>query len=129
MFLNHCSDERIQEAVDALIRNMGYKLNEVFRDSVAGSIKERRRLEKAVAFAVKEKSPEVIVLTAHEDCAAGTTRDELSVALENFQEMYPQMLVRAYWMLLNGAVQEVQAENAKRKEGEPARRVSGGCRF
>ena len=50
-----------------------------------------------------------LVLTGHEDCAAGTTRDDLKRALALARGSYASLQISGFWITLDGEWEEFPA--------------------
>jgi hypothetical protein len=103
-------DLRIQRTVDNLVAALGIDVGEFDRVSVAGGAGNAAQLDEHLRLSDRLHHAKAFVLTAHEDCGAGATRDSLADALSRTLRHYPNHSVRAFWIRLDGSWQEFTAE-------------------
>ncbi len=102
----HCMDHRIQETVDRLLLSLGLWRGNFVRVSVAGGAGNFSQLKEHLFLAANLHAVKRIVLTTHEGCAAGATRDDLQDALLIACDFAPD--VQAFFLRLNGQWEKVE---------------------
>ena len=106
--LVHCTDPRIQEGIEWLRLAYGLRFGEFDRVAVAGGGGYSDRFERELEIAVRHHGVRELFLSGHEDCLAGTTVEMLLETAERCRRRYDgQMIVRAFWLYLDGARKEL----------------------
>ncbi|MCA9391623.1 hypothetical protein KC614_00270 [candidate division WWE3 bacterium] len=103
----HCMDFRFQKTFDSLIESLEIELGDFDRVSVAGGAGNFEQLERHLELTTKLHDAKTLVLTVHEDCGAGATRDDLIKAIGIAKETYPERTVKAFYVMLDGTWEEV----------------------
>lgn len=102
----HCMDYRIQGAADRLMDALGAHRGRFDRVSIAGGAGNSAQTRRHVELSIRLHNATSIVLTGHEDCGAGTTRDDLKRALVLARGSYPDRHIRGFWINLDGTWEE-----------------------
>ena len=107
----HCMDLRIQKTVDELFRSLGLQLGEFDRLSIAGGASPHlspfNNTMGSLELSGRLHSPDTLILTAHEDCGAGTTLEDLQRVLADVRKTFPGKSASAFWVKLNGSWEAV----------------------
>jgi hypothetical protein len=104
--LVHCMDYRIQATADRLMRALGSNVGQFDRVSIKGGAGNTEQTRRHIDLSIRLHNAASIVLTAHEDCGAGTTRDDLRRALALARGSYGQRHIRGFWLYLDGSWEE-----------------------
>ena len=104
----HCMDLRFQGVTDALIAELGLVSGDFDRVAVAGGAGNGALLAEHLRLSERLHNTKKMVLTAHEDCGAGATRDSLVEALSATRQMDTRQDVRGFWLKLDGTWDEVE---------------------
>ena len=104
--LVHCMDYRIQVTADRLMRALGADVGQLDRVSIKGGAGNTEQTRRHIDLSIRLHNAASIVLTAHEDCGAGTTRDDLRRALTLARGAYAQRHIRGFWLYLDGSWEE-----------------------
>jgi len=99
-------DYRIQATADRLMRALGSDVGRFDRVAIAGGAGNAEQTRRHIDLSIRLHNAASIVLTAHEDCGAGTTQDDLIRALTLARGAYAQRHVRAFWLYLDGSWEE-----------------------
>lgn len=103
----HCMDLRIQKTVDELLRSQGLLLGDFDRLSIAGGasphVSPLNDTMGSLELSGKLHSPGSLILTAHEDCGAGTTLEDLKRILADARRVFSDKNVSAFWVKLDGS--------------------------
>ena len=102
----HSIDFRIQQTADRLIAALGAYPGRFSRVSIAGGAGNFTQTRVNVELSINLHNVKTLVLTAHEDCGAGVTRDDLARALTLARGAYLDMQVRGFWIFLDGTWEE-----------------------
>ena len=101
-----CIDHRIQHTADRLIAALGAYQGRFDRVSIAGGAGNFTQTRVHAELSIRLHSARTLVLTAHEDCGAGVTRDDLTRALALARGSYLDVQVRGFWIFLDGNWEE-----------------------
>jgi hypothetical protein len=99
-------DYRIQATADRLMRALGSDVGQFDRVSIKGGAGNAEQTRRHVDLSIKLHNAASIVLTAHEDCGAGTTREDLRRALTLARGAYGHRHIWGFWMYLDGSWEE-----------------------
>jgi len=105
--LVHCMDWRFQR----FFKNLMTELNLEKADRISlpgGGGKNPDLVDAWIALSCKLHEPTNVVLTVHEDCGAGATKDDLIEAFNRTKEKHPDKTVRAFFINLDGTWEEVK---------------------
>ena len=105
-FVCHCMDLRIQQTVENLLRSLGIALGEFDRVSVAGGAGNFASLNEHLAVSFRLHNPQEIILTIHEDCGAGATKNDFAEAFR-LSHQYTEN-TRAFFINLDGTWEEIR---------------------
>ena len=104
--LVHCMDWRIQNTLIKLLQELGEETAD--RISIPGGAgKYPELVDEWVALSCKLHDPKQIILTVHEDCGAGATKNDLIESLARVKKNNPDRDVKAFFVMLDGRWQEV----------------------
>ena len=100
-----CVDPRIQETLDRLRLNLGLEYGSFFRVLVQGGAGNSRQLREHLSLVLSDYRHQMVsvVLTTHEDCRAGVTKESLLEATRIVREEFGLTEVQAFYILLNGS--------------------------
>lgn len=93
--------------VDRLLRSLDIRFGDFDRVSIAGGASPRNDTIVSLELSGELHSPSVFILTAHEDCGAGTTLEDLRKVLADVRRAFPDKQVSAFWVKLNWSWDEV----------------------
>ena len=102
----HCMDYRIQGTADRLMGALGAHRGRFDRVAIAGGAGNFEQTRRHVDLSVQLHNVASVVLTAHEDCGAGATRDDLTRALALARGSHPECHIRGFWISLDGTWEE-----------------------
>ncbi|MBT3266249.1 hypothetical protein HN371_03795 [Candidatus Poribacteria bacterium] len=102
----HCMDYRIQATADRLMGALGVGRGRFDRVSVAGGAGNADQTRRHLDLSIRLHNAASLVLTAHEDCGAGATRDDLTRALALARGSHPERHIRGFWINLDGTWEE-----------------------
>ncbi|MEK7479570.1 MAG: hypothetical protein AAB634_03505 [Patescibacteria group bacterium] len=100
-------DFRIQKTIENLLSSLGVSFGDFDRVSIAGGASLKNDTFPTLALSLKLHSPSLFILTAHEDCGAGTTLSDLKKALSEAKREFPEKEVRGFWIKLDGTWDKV----------------------
>jgi hypothetical protein len=101
-------DWRIQKTIDNLLSYV--KQATADRISIPGGAgKNMDLVEKWVGMSCKLHVPSSIILTVHEDCGAGATKDDLIDIFKRVATQYTNKEVRAFYINLDGTWSEIKS--------------------
>jgi hypothetical protein len=106
-------DFRIQETVDRLLASLGDKNGDFDRVSIAGGAGNFGELVKHLQLSTSLHNAQNLILTVHEDCGAGATREDLVKALKIARELYPDRRIQGFYIYLRGEWEEISAGKKK----------------
>ena len=95
-------DFRIQRAVDELLDSLKVELGDFDRVAVAGGAGNTGLLFYHLDLSQRLHEPDTFVLTCHDDCGYGATKDDLLKSLKRVkQELPTNDSVRGFWIFPN----------------------------
>lgn len=98
-FIIGCMDFRIQKALNVLITDLKIEMGDVDRVTVAGGAGNTGLMFYHIDLSSKLHGPHTFILTAHEDCGYGTTKDDLLKSQSRMRkELSIDQVVRAFWI-------------------------------
>ena len=103
----HCMDFRIQKTIENLLAREGTSFGDFDRVSIAGGASLKNDAFPTLALSLKLHSPSLFILTAHEDCGAGTTLSDLQDAARAAREKFSGIEIKGFWVKLDGTWEEV----------------------
>lgn len=103
----HCMDFRIQPTIERLLNTIGVEAGDYDHVSVAGGAGNFGQLREHLRLSNKLHDAGSFVLTVHEDCGAGATREDLAESLRIAREVKPDCKVGAYYVKLDGSWEQV----------------------
>ncbi len=109
-FVVACMDFRIQETVENMLENLGDEYGQFDRVTIAGGAGNLSELITHLKLTVDLHDAKRFILTVHEDCGAGKTREDLYLALKIAAQLYPDREIRGFFIYLNGNYEEVTHE-------------------
>ena len=102
----HCMDFRIQKTVGELLKTIDIHEGDFDRVSIAGGAANAEQLKKHIGLSSALHSPQVFILTIHEDCGAGAKEGDLRNARNLIQSSYPECQIRTFIIKLDGTWEE-----------------------
>ncbi len=98
-FVIGCMDHRIQKALKNLLEDLRVELGEFDRVTVAGGAGNTGLLFYHLDLSQRLHRPDTFVLTCHEDCGYGATKEDLLTAFRRVRDELPEEdTVRAFWI-------------------------------
>ncbi len=97
-----CMDFRIQETTQQLWKSLDLRFGDFDFVGVAGGAANTEQLKKHLKLSNDLHHSREFILTAHEDCGAGATKDDLREAVRWVRGQYPQHQIQAYFIHLDG---------------------------
>jgi len=108
-----CMDWRIQKTLSELLKSLDLETADCL-SIPGGAGKNPELVDQWVELSIKLHQPDTILLTVHEDCGAGATRDDLAEAFKRIKKTYsgdsdtPNKTFRAFWINLDGSWEELE---------------------
>ena len=107
-FFIGCMDFRLcSTAVPKFLDSLGL-MGDCDSCVVAGGAKDLEQLEKMLSLSIRLHGASRVVLTVHEDCGAGATKDDLAVATKLVEEKFPSCSIERYFLKLNGTWEKIK---------------------
>ena len=103
-------DFRFQDVFHKLMQSLDFHDGDYDMVSIAGGAGNFEQLKKHLKLSTGLHQAENIVLTVHEDCGAGATKDDLLKALRETKQAYPNRTVQAYYVYLDGTWEGIKDE-------------------
>ncbi|MFH1769807.1 MAG: carbonic anhydrase [Parcubacteria group bacterium] len=104
--LVQCIDWRIQNTLAELLKSLNIETAD--RVSIPGGAgKQPQLVDEWCDLSCKLHEPNTIVLTVHEDCGAGATKDDLIKAFNRTKQKHSNRTVRAFFVNLDGSWEEL----------------------
>lgn len=102
----HCMDYRIQKTLDELLAHEGVAYGEFDRISLAGGAGAFEGMEEQLALSAELHHPDFAILTIHEECGGGATREDFPRAREIAEKYVSD--VRMYFVGLDGTFEKIK---------------------
>jgi hypothetical protein len=103
-----CVDFRFQKTMEKLLTTLNVEYGDFDRVSIPGGAGDTESSLKYVELSVKLHKSKVYILTAHEDCGTGKTLEDLISTIKIMKALYPDKIVKGYFLKLNGSWNEVK---------------------
>ncbi|NTV31366.1 hypothetical protein HGA91_05330 [candidate division WWE3 bacterium] len=100
-------DYRIQSIVENLLKALQINMGDYDRLSIPGGAANLGQLFEDLRLSRKLHDTHQVILTTHEDCGYGATRESLTEAIDTARILYPDSKIRAFYLYLDGTWEEI----------------------